>query len=192
MISAVDGVLEGKGASWAFVRVGGITLQVHIPNSSLSTLGSVGQKVHLYTHLQVREDDLSLYGFASMEELSLFQHLISISGIGPKLALSLLSALSPNQLAAAIVSGDSELLRRVPGIGQKTASRLILELKSKLERVGLAVPTVVEGEGEVLSALTNLGYSLSEATRALNSLPSDQSLSLEEKIKLALQSLAGR
>lgn len=192
MISAVDGILEGKGASWASVRVGGITLQVHIPNSSLSTLGSVGQKVHLYTHLQVREDDLSLYGFASMEELSLFQHLISISGIGPKLALSLLSALSPNQLAVAIVSGDSELLRRVPGIGQKTASRLILELKGKLERVGLAVPAEVEGEGEILSALTNLGYSLSEATRALHSLPSDQSLSLEEKIKLALQSLAGR
>lgn len=192
MISAVDGILEGKGASWAFIRVGGITLQVHLPASSLAVLGSVGQKVHLYTHLQVREDDLSLYGFTSPEELSLFQHLISISGIGPKLALSLLSALSPNQLVAAIASGDSELLRRVPGIGQKTASRLILELKGKLERVGLAAPAGVEGEGEVLSALTNLGYSLSEATKALSSLSSDHPLSLEEKIKLALQSLAGR
>jgi Holliday junction DNA helicase RuvA len=151
----------------------------------------VGKEVELHTHLYLREDILALYGFATAEELGLFQSLIGVRGVGPKLALALLSALPPDQLTLAIASGNEDLLTQVPGIGKKTAQRLILELKGKLEKLVSPVP-VSEADAEVLSALTNLGYTLAEATRALSSVPQEKDLGLEDKIKLALQNLGAR
>ncbi len=191
MIASLKGVFEGRGSGWALIRVGGVGFQVHIPASSLARLGPVGKEVELHTHLYLREDVLALYGFATAEELGLFQSLIGVRGVGPKLALVLLSALPPDQLTLAIASGNEDLLTQVPGIGKKTAQRLILELKGKLEKLVSPVP-VSEGDAEVLSALTNLGYTLGEATRALSSLPQEKDLSLEDKIKLALQNLGAR
>jgi len=188
MIASLKGVLEGRGPGWALIRVGGVGFQVHIPASSLARLGKVGNEVELHTHLYLREEVLALYGFATAEELGLFQSLIGVRGVGPKLALTLLSALPPDRLTLAIASGDEDMLTQVPGIGKKTAQRLILELKGKLEKLVSPVP-VSEGDAEVLSALTNLGYTLAEATRALSSLPQEKDLSLEDRVKLALQSL---
>ena len=192
MIVALEGILESRGVDSAVVKVGPISLQVYVPSSILSQLGAVGDKVSLHTHVYLREDNVALYGFASAEELSLFQNLISVSGIGPKAALALLSTLSPEQLASAIVSGNVDLLSQAPGIGKKIAGRIVLELKGKLERgwVGVIAPTLVQEDADVVAALTSLGYSLKEATQAVSSVPASQDMDLEEKVRLALKQLA--
>lgn len=191
MIASLQGILESKGSDWALIRVGGIGFQVFIPPSSLNQL-PIGKEVALHTHLQLREEGLFLYGFTSAEELSLFQSLLSVSGIGPKLALSILSDLTPEQLVLAITSGDIEVLSQVSGVGKKIASRLVLELKGKIEKIGIPTPLTTEEDAEVISALTNLGYSLSQATKAVSTLPRCKGLSLEDKIKLALQNLGAK
>ena len=192
MIVALEGILESRGIDSAVVKVGPLSLQVYIPGSTLSQLGAVGDGVYLHTHIYLREDNMALYGFASAEELSLFQSLISVSGIGPKAALGLLSTLNPEQVASAIVSGNIDLISRVPGIGKRMAGRIVLELKGKLEKwwVGAIAPALAQEDADVVAALTSLGYSLKEATRAVSSLPGSEELDLEEKIRLALQQLA--
>ncbi len=189
MISSLSGKLESLASDYAIINVGGIGFQVRMPTSTLSTLGTIGKEVRLHTHLHLREDNVTLYGFGSAGELSLFQILISVSGVGPKLALNMLSAMSIDQLTMAIASGSIDLLTTVPGIGKKIASRLILELKEKIGAGWVITPAtqVAQENADVLAALTSLGYSAAEATRAVASLPSDSKLSLEEKIKLALQ-----
>jgi Holliday junction DNA helicase RuvA len=141
----------------------------------------------------VREDHISLCGFASHEELALFKNLISVSGIGTKLALALLSAWNTERLVVAITSGDIDLLSQTPGIGKKMASRLVVELKGKLEKEWkeLAMPSAAENT-DIIAALTGLGYSVTEATKAISKLPDSEGLSLEEKIKMALQQMARR
>jgi len=194
MIASLKGKLESLGSDFAVINVGGIGLQVYMPTSTLSTLGSVGGDVKLYTHLHLREDNATVYGFASTEELELFKTMINVSGLGPKMALSMLSAMDIDQLTMAIATGNAELLTGIPGIGKKMASRLVLELKDKIA-IGLVTTPVAElaqENADVLSALTSLGYSASEATRALASLPRDQELSLEEKVKLALAYFGGK
>lgn len=192
MIVALEGILESRGVDSAVVKVGPLSLRVYIPGSTLSQLGSVGDNVSLHTHLYLREDNVALYGFASAEELGLFQNLISVSGIGPKAALGLLSALNPEQLASAIVSGNVDLLSQAPGLGKKMAGRIVLELKSKLESEweGVVAPVLAQEDADVVAALTNLGYSLKEATQAVSSLPDSRELDLEERVRLALQQLA--
>ncbi len=194
MIASLHGTLESLGSDWAIINVGGIGFQVRMPTSTLSELGPMGKEVRLHTHLHVREDNVTLYGFGSAEELSLFQILISVSGIGPKLGLAMLSAMSPDQLAMAIAAGSTELLTTIPGIGKKIAGRLVLELKEKIGVGWVITPAtqVSQENADVLAALTSLGYSAAEATRAVSSLPSSAKLSLEEKIKLALQSFGGK
>jgi len=189
MIAGLHGKLESLGNNWAIINVGGISFQVYMPTSTLSTLGAIGKEVKLHTYLHLREDNAALYGFASTEELGLFQNLISVSGIGPKLALAALSAMNIEKLTMAIVTGSVDLLTEIPGIGKKTANRLILELKDKLGAGWITTPGVqlAEENAEVLAALTSLGYSVTEATRAVASLPPASELSLEEKVKLALQ-----
>ena len=188
MIAGLKGTLQALGSEWAIVNVGGIGFQVYMPTSTLSTLGKIGEEVELHTHLHLREDNATLYGFATAEELGLFQTLIGVSGLGPKLALSMLSAMSVEKLAMAIATGSANLLAEIPGIGKKTANRLILELKEKIGAGWLAAPAeFAEENADVLTALTSLGYSVREATRAVATLPPDQKLTLEEKIKLALQ-----
>ena len=191
MIASLQGRLESLGSDWAIVTVNGIGFQVYMPASTLSTLGAVGDEVKVYTHLHLREDNITLYGFASPEELWLFETLIGVSGLGPRLALAMLSAMSTEQLTMAIATGNADLLTVVPGIGKKVANRLVLELKEKIGAGWVITPaTQLAAENtEVLAALTSLGYSAAEATKALAALPADQNLSLEDKVKLALQYL---
>jgi Holliday junction DNA helicase RuvA len=165
-----------------------------MPTSTQSTLGATGEEVELHTHLHLREDNATLYGFATTEELGLFQTLIGVSGLGPKLALAMLSTMSVEKLIIAIATGSIDLLTMVPGIGKKTANRIILELKDKIGAGLIALPAaqLAEENTEVLAALTSLGYSVSEATRAVASLPPSSDLSLEERIKLALQYYGGK
>ncbi|MBL7125503.1 MAG: Holliday junction branch migration protein RuvA [Dehalococcoidales bacterium] len=192
MIAGLHGTLQTVGSDWAIINVGGIGFQVYMPTSILSTLGTIGEEVELHTHLHLREDNATLYGFATAEELGLFQTLIGVSGLGPKLALAMLSAMSVEKLTMAIATGSADLLAEVPGIGKKMADRLILELKGKLAAgwLGAPVAELAEENTDVLAALTSLGYSVSEATRAVASLPPSSDLSLEEKIRLALQFFA--
>ena len=192
MIATLEGTLEYRGADSVIINVGGIGFRAYVPSSTLSQLGTIGDKVSLYTHLHVKEDNISLYGFASSEELALFKNLISVSGIGPKAALALLSALNPEQLAIAITSSNVDLISQVPGVGKKMASRLVIELKGKIEKEwkGAALPLAPENT-DAITALTSLGYSLREATQAISNLPDSTELSLEEKVRMALQQLAG-
>ena len=191
MIAGLRGKLEARGADYAIVNVGGVSFRVHLPTSTLATLGAIGEEVHLHTHLYIREDVMALYGFASAEELGLFQMLITVSGVGPRLALALLSALNPERLASAIASGNADLLTEVPGVGKRMAERLVVELKGKLEGwAGVAAAPIAAVNAEVVAALRSLGYSASEAASAVASLPDDPELSTEDKIRLALQQFA--
>lgn len=189
MISSLQGKLESLGSDWAIINVAGIGFQVYMPTSTLSTLGSTGDEVKLYTHLHLREDNATLYGFTSADELWLFQTLIGVSGLGPKLALAMLSALSAEQITMAIATGSTDMLDMIPGIGKKVANRIILELKEKIGAGWVVTPAtaLAQENTDVLAALTSLGYSAAEATKAVATLPPATDLSLEEKIKLALQ-----
>lgn len=193
MIATLEGILEHCGLGSVVIKVGGVGIQVYVPSLTLSRLGVIGDKVSLYTHLYVKEDNISLYGFASSEEVALFKNLISISGIGPRIALALLSKLSAEQLATAIISGNVALIEQVPGIGKKMANRLVVELRDKLEREWkeAALPLAPE-DSDAIAALTSLGYSLREVIQVVSSIPNSSELSLEEKVKTALQELASR
>jgi len=193
MIATLEGILEHCGIGSVVIKVGGVGIQVYVPSLTLSRLGVIGDKVSLYTHLYVKEDNISLYGFASSEEVALFKNLISISGIGPRIALALLSKLSAEQLATAIISGNVALIDQVPGIGKKIANRLVVELRDKLEREWkeAALPLAPE-DSDAIAALTSLGYSLREVIQVVSSIPNSSELSLEEKVKTALQELASK
>ena len=192
MIAAIEGTLDLRGDNWAIIKVGGVGLQVHMPASTLSQLGAVGERVQLYTHFHLKEDNIALYGFTSKQELDLFKMLISVDGVGPKAALTILSALNPEQLALAIASSNIDMLIQLPGVGKKTAQRLVLELKGKLDKgwAGVERPYLSEDSAEIMDALTNLGYSATEASRAIAALSPTPDLTLEDKVKLALQYLA--
>lgn len=194
MIAGLKGKLEALSSDWGIVDVGGVSFRVYMPTSTISALGRVGIQVRLHTHLHLREDNVALYGFASEEELALFQILITVSGVGPRLALAMLSAMNVDQLSMAIATGNTDLLTDIPGIGKKTANRIILELKDKIGAgwVASTAAQVVQDNADVISALTSLGYSVSEATRAVTALPSSSKLKTEEKIKLALQYFGGK
>ena len=192
MIDTLKGTLEYRGVNSVIINVSGIGFQVYVPGSTLSQLGTIDNRVSLYTHFHLREDNASLYGFATEAELALFRNLISVSGIGPKAALGLLSAMDPEQLVIAITSDNSDFISQAPGIGKKMAKRIVVELKSKLEKEweGAALPLAVEN-ADVVAALTSLGYSVREASQAASNLPVSSELSLEEKVKQALQQLGG-
>lgn len=191
LISSVNGMLEGTGADWIDVAIGGITLRISTPSPCIEAIGQVGSSVRLFTSLQVREDSLSLYGFDTPEARQTFETLIGISGIGPRVALSILSTFRPDALAAAVESGDVKSFTVVPGVGRKTASRILLELKGKLELdwSDSRVPTL---DSNAIDALTALGYSHLEAREALSGLSENGSdLTTEDQVRLALQQLAG-
>ncbi|MBI2329465.1 MAG: Holliday junction branch migration protein RuvA [Chloroflexi bacterium] len=194
MIASLHGTIESLGSDWAIINVNGIGLQVYMPTSTMSTLSTIGKEVHLNTHLVIREDSLTLYGFTSAEELGLFQTLMRVSGVGPRLALAALSAMSVEQITMAISTHNVDLLTVIPGIGKKMAERLILELKDKIGAGLLATPAaqLTQENSDVLAALASLGYSVSEASRAVATLPPTSKLSLEAKVKLALQYFASK
>lgn len=193
MIASLQGVVESLGGDYAIINVGGVGFRAYMPTSVLSTLGKVGEEVQIYTHLHVKDDDISLYGFGSADELTLFETLIGVSGLGPRLAMAMLSALNVEQITMAIATGSTDLLITVPGIGRKMASRLILELKDRIGAGLIATPAaqIAQENTDVLAALTSLGYSVAEASRAVATLPAASDLSVEERVKLALQYLGG-
>ena len=186
MIARLSGTVWSIGENHVIVRAGGIGLQVQVPSGVLAQLDSVGQPVELFTHLNVRENELALYGFLTEEELALFKLLLSISGIGPKVALALLGTVSPDALRQAVVQEEPGLLSRVPGIGPKTARAIIFHLKDKLIPTGAAAPLLSDADAEVIAALTGLGFSLVEAQAALQSLPRGEDLPVEERVRQAL------
>jgi Holliday junction DNA helicase RuvA len=189
VITSLSGTLESIGTDRAVISAGGVGFAVLMPTTALSTLGTPGRQVKVFTHLHVREDALTLFGFASQEELWTFETLLGVSGLGPKLALAMLSTLSPEQIATAIATGSADMLDMIPGIGKKVASRIILELKEKIGAgwVATSAEPTATSNTDVLQALTALGYSPAEAVKAVATLPADGKLDLEEKIKLALQ-----
>jgi holliday junction DNA helicase RuvA len=194
MISSLRGKLESLAADGAIIDVGGVGFRVHMPTGALTTLGTPGKEVKVFTHMHVREDNISLYGFSTSEELWLFETLIGVTGLGPKLSLAILSALSPEQVTMAIATGAADMLDMVPGVGKKVANRIILELKEKIGAGWVAAPgtKLAQENSDVLGALTSLGYSAAEAVKAVGALPADSDLELEDKIKLALQYLGGK
>jgi holliday junction DNA helicase RuvA len=195
-ITRLRGIVEEKGADWAIIGAGGVGIVASMPANSADEL-VIGEPTALYTHLHVREDALTLFGFATRDDLLLFEQLTSVSGVGPRVALGLLSALDYAQLTFAIAGGRTDVLREVPGIGQKTAERLVLELREKVKPPPAGSDTDVarratrkQGDADVVAALTSLGYSLSEASQAAERLPEDADAPLEDRVRMALGFLA--
>lgn len=187
MIASLKGIVESLDAEAAVINVGGVGFRVFMPASALSAIGGSGEEVRVYTHLHVREDNLSLFGFLTSEDLGLFHTLINVSGLGPKLALAMLGAMNAEKLAAAIAAGNTAVITSISGIGKKMAERIIVELKDKVSTGTLAVsPAASRENNEVLAALMSLGYSATEANEAVASLPLDSDTNLEDKIRLAL------
>lgn len=188
MIASLQGKLAHRGKDYVIVQVGGVGFQVFVPQTLLDSSPRPGQEVILFTHLHVRENELTLYGCSSEEELAIFRLLLGVSGIGPKVALSILSFLPPDRLEAAIAQEDVATLARVPGIGPKTAKKLVFDLKDKVSAEvapGIPAPALTEADADLIAALTSLGYSVAEAQEALRALPREP-LPLEEKVRLAL------
>jgi holliday junction DNA helicase RuvA len=191
MIGYLRGEILESENGCILLGVNGVGFSVHVPDALLER--SQGAYISVYTHLHVRENELSLYGFAAKEELELFEILLGISGIGPKVAMAILSHLPVASLREIIASGDAGQLSRVPGIGNKKAQQIIFALKDKMGAIAphAVLSRLSEEEFEILAALTGLGYSQQEAQMALQKLPAEaKSGPLEERIRLALMSLA--
>lgn len=192
MIARLTGRVAAKMPTAVVIDVGGVGFKVAMPTSSLVALPAEGDEVTVHTHLYVREDELSLYGFESAEEKSLFEQLITVSGVGPKVALSVLSAFTPDTFADALAHEDLALLSSVPGIGKKTAQRMILDLKDRLSVGGaLSVTRAAQDSAtEVHAALLGMGFSSAEVTAALGGYggPADD---VQALLKYGLRRLGG-
>lgn len=190
MIAAVKGILNEKGPDWVLISIGGLVMQIYVPSALIDDLGNTHDEVMLHTRLIIRDDEPIMYGFPTKECLRLFFMLTGISGVGPRTALNLLSALSPENLSSAVAIGDLEAFTGVPGIGKRNAARIVLELKGKLDQEQQNVSnTIQDGNQDVISALTSLGYSNNEARQALNNIEDAATLDLEERVRKALQYL---
>jgi len=194
MITSIHGILEASRADHVIIRVGGFSVRVFVPVSTLNRLGDTGEEITLQTHFQVREDGMALYGFSNEEERNAFEQLLAVSGVGPKVALALLSVMDAKTLYKAIADEDQQRLALAPGVGKRLAARLILELKGKLPSLAALGGTGVSPSGklqsEVLEALMGLGYTAAEAQAALGKIPQDRAMTLEEQITFALRSFA--
>jgi Holliday junction DNA helicase RuvA len=197
MISHLLGVLEQIGQNHVIIEVGNIGYQVKVPSSVLSRLPAAGAQVKLYTIQVVREDDISLYGFLNNEERSLFALFLSVSGVGPKTALAIISGFPLDRLVGAVAQGDTTLLSSISGVGKKTAERIVLELKEKIAKAYALKPsemmTGLKGDQAIIadsiSALIALGYSPREAREAIAKLKVENADSVEAVLKEALKSL---
>lgn len=191
MIGRIQGILLQKNPPQLLVDCQGVGYEIDVPMSTFYNLPSVGEKVTLFTHLAIREDAHVLYGFGSLDERSLFRQLIRISGVGARTALALLSGLSVNDMSQAVVLQDTSRLTSIPGIGKKTAERLLLELKGKLETGPLSAissDTQNDAMADIKNALLALGYSEKETTLAIQQVPGNCSVS--DGIKMALKALS--
>ena len=188
MIVNVRGTLEAVGPDWVHLQVGGVTLQIFVPAASIGELGPIGEQTSLHTQLRIRDEAPVLYGFTTPASSRMFQLLNGVSGVGPRLALALLSGMSTASLQQSIVSADVAALASAPGVGRRTASRIVLDLKGKVEveETGIATSQTSD-DMEVIAALTALGYSTNEARRAVSSLETGPELTLEDRVRLALQ-----
>ena len=182
MIASVRGRVIARGADHLVVETGGVGYKVFVPRHPS------GDEVHLHTHQVVREDAQLLFGFESREELALFEMLISVSGVGPKAALAILSVSRPVDVASAIAAGDAATLAKAPGVGKKTAERLIVDLRAKMGRVAIGPDGVDIPDGdEAVTALRTLGYTLAEAQAALRGVPPAANASTEDRLAAALR-----
>ncbi len=189
MIDFIHGPVKILGEDHLTVQVGGVGLRVWVPSGVRARVEGVGREMRLYTHLAVREDSLTLYGFLEEQERDLFETLLSISGVGPKLALAILSTLSPDLLRRAVLQDEPEILARVPGVGKKTSEKLAFALKDKLKLDAHmpALDLITDADADVIDALTALGYSIVEAQAAIQAIPPDAPDDIEERIRLALR-----
>ena len=192
MIAGLRGRIVTKMADAVQVDVAGVIYRVGTTTTTLDIAGGVGDTLLLHTHLFVREDQLALYGFASSEELALFETLLGVSGVGPRLACAILSRIPPDQLQAAISSENVELLSSVPGVGKRTASRLILDLRGKLPEGSTtgAVAPPRPGDADVIAALRSLGYTNVEARESMARTTEHRDESVEERVLAALRNLS--
>ena len=195
MFSHFDGVVSEKQAGSLVIDCGGVGYLLQVSNTTLSAAPAVGERMKVYALLSVREDAMELFGFATREERAMFERLRAVSGVGPKMAMQVLSALSLRDLSIALAAGDATALTRVPG-GKKTAQRLVLELRDKVEEGMLtgagaaAMPTQAAGDaaGEAIEALMALGYTASDAARLVSRV-ADQSDRADELVRLALRQM---
>ena len=197
MIASLRGKLSAIGADWAVIEVGGVGYRVLAPSSTLFKLPELGAEVFLHTHLAVRDDGMFLFGFSGDHELKAFLQLINVGGVGPRLALAVLSVLTPGELAGAVAVEDVEQLVRVPGVGKKTARRIILELKDKLavmepgSPAGVGAMPGVGTESDAVNALMALGYDMTEARGAVQAAVVKGNVdSTAELVKVALRLFA--
>jgi Holliday junction DNA helicase RuvA len=200
LFAYLKGSLANKYNDYLVVEVNGIGYRVFTALSTLESIGSVGDEVKVFTHLYVREDNISLYGFCTEEELGMFELLIGVSGVGPKVAISVLASMTPSRFSLAVITDDVKTLTKAQGIGTKTAQRIILELKDKIKKEQLTAKDGIETDkedmgkegsrvSEAISALMILGYTSLEAQKAVMSVYSED-IDLEVIIKNALKGLA--
>lgn len=198
MIYSLTGILLDKDVDTVAIDVGGVGFQLAVPSTVLGILPPVGEKTTLYTYLGVKEDSLDLYGFSSLEEQKTFKTLISVSGVGPKAGLAILSVLSPRQIAIAVNAGDYKSFTAANGVGPKVAQRIVLELKGKFANATFGESTAAQvagavsrggSVGQAISALVALGYSQSQSAMAVSQL--DPTLSVQDLIKQGLKLIAG-
>lgn len=191
MIASIQGEVIALEPGALVIRVGGVGLRIFV--TALMGAGvHLGEEVFLHTHLIVREDLLSLYGFEKQEERHFFELLLGVNGVGPRLALAVLSTLSVDAIRRAVLSEQGEVFSRVPGVGKKTGQKILLQLQGKVGSGGEGLAGIsVDADGEVLEALTGLGYSVVEAQAALQSIPRDAPQDIETRLRLALQYFSG-
>ena len=201
MISYIRGPLTEIEEDRIVVEAGCVGYNIRVPLSVIDGLPGIGEEVRIYTYLQVREDAMSLYGFLTRQDLKMFRQLLGVNGIGPRGALGLLSALKPDDLRLAIISGDAKAISRAPGIGSKTAQRLILDLKDRIS-IDEVLPgaeeepeagkrgSLGEAGSEAVSALVALGYSAMEATKAVRQVNVTESMTAEDVLKASLKYMA--
>jgi len=198
MFAYIKGILETKTLTYVVLDVNGIGYKIFMSESSIQNLGELGEKIKLYTYVKVQEDDVSIFGFNTEEELRMFEMLISVSGVGAKSAIAMLSNISASSFALAIITNDIGKLKKLPGIGAKTAQRLVLELKDKLKKEEMESENSEEIEeaiiddnkvSEAISALQVLGYRRAEIEQALQNVDKDN-LTVEDIIRKGLSNLA--
>lgn len=199
MIAYVKGVLAVVGQDSIIIDKGGIGININVPVSIISTLPSIGSEVKVFTYTYVREDAIALYGFMTMDDLDVFKLLINVNGVGTKTALGILSAITPNELRLAVISADYKTITKAPGIGKKTAERIVLELRDKVKMVIEDDSYIAVDSGDVaksdsvniaLEALVSLGFSYGEAAKAVKQVDNYEEMDDESLIKVALKHLS--
>lgn len=187
MIAKIKGKIAFMRDHYAVVDVNGIGYKIFVTDFAMGKIAGM-EEIELFTHTYVREDALSLYGFLTLDELEMFELLISISGIGPKAAIGILTIAEPKTIRTAIITGDSSILTRVSGVGKKTAERVILELSSKIAELPGEDQSLARADSEAIEALASLGYSVSQAREALKDVPESMK-DVSERVRAALKSL---